>query len=154
MDRGLMKFCKPFLTKENYKLLQEMEDDNLREAFLKAIAKVIQKKQSEGLDDICRDIDEALSYADEMIHYEADRLATAIYDNYLLATFAPYPEEQEIDETIVGDIACSEEFSMDKAVTAYAYELWRVGIEKSLRRILREKCSKAGKLRRVLARVI
>ena len=49
MDRGLMKFCKPFLTKENYKLLQEMEDDNLREAFLKAIAKVIQKKQSEGL---------------------------------------------------------------------------------------------------------
>ena len=49
MDRGLMKFCKPFLTKENYKLLQEIEDDDLRDAFLKAIAKVIQKKQSEGL---------------------------------------------------------------------------------------------------------
>jgi len=49
MDRGLMKFCKPFLTKENYKLLQEMEDDKLRDAFLKAIAKAIQKKQAEGL---------------------------------------------------------------------------------------------------------
>jgi len=48
MDKGLLKYCKPFLTKENYKLLQEMEDDNLREAFLKAIAKIIQKKQAEG----------------------------------------------------------------------------------------------------------
>ena len=49
MDRGLMKFCKPFLTKENYKLLQKMKDDDLRDAFLKAIAKVIQKKEAEGL---------------------------------------------------------------------------------------------------------
>lgn len=49
MDKGLLKYCKPFLTKENYKLLQEMEDDKLRDAFLKAIAKVIQKKQAEGL---------------------------------------------------------------------------------------------------------
>ena len=49
MDRGLMKFCKPFLTKENYKLLQEIEDDDLRDSFLKAIAKVIQKKEAEGL---------------------------------------------------------------------------------------------------------
>ena len=49
MDRGLMKFCKPFLTKENYKLLQGIVDDDLRDAFLKAIAKVINKKQSEGL---------------------------------------------------------------------------------------------------------
>jgi len=49
MDRGLMKFCKPFLTKENYKLLQKIEDDDLRDAFLKAIAKVIQKKEAEGL---------------------------------------------------------------------------------------------------------
>ena len=109
--------------------------------------------EEKGLDDICRDIDEAISYADEMIHYEADRLASPIYDSYLLATFAPYPEEQEVDETIVGYIACSEEFSMDKAVTAYAYELWRVGIEKSLRKILREKCSKVGRLRSILAKV-
>ena len=109
--------------------------------------------EEKGLDDICRDIDEALSYADEKIHYEADRLASSTYDSYLLATFAPYPEEQEIDETIVGDIACSGEFDMDKAVTAYAYELWRVGIEKRLRRILREKCSKVGKLRSILAKV-
>ena len=43
---------------------------------------------------------------------------------------------------------------MDRAVTVYAYELWRVGIEKSLRRILKEKCSKVGRLRSILARVI
>jgi len=139
------------LARELASKIQRRYYDVVEDSAKEIAEKLIEEK---GLDDICRDIDEALSYADEMIHYEADRLATAIYDNYLLATFAPYPEEQEIDETIVGDIACSEEFSMDKAVTAYAYELWRVGIEKSLRRILREKCSKAGKLRRVLARVI
>ena len=79
---------------------------------------------------------------------------SSIYDSYLLATFAPYSEEQEIDETIVGDVVCSGEFDMDRAVTVYAYELWRVGIEKSLRRILKEKCSKVGRLRSILARVI
>jgi len=109
--------------------------------------------EEKGLDDICRDIDEAISYADEMIHYEADRLALPTYDSYLLATFAPYPENQEVDETIVGEVVCGEEFDIDRAVSVYAYELWRVGIEKSLRRILKEKCSKAGKLRSVLAKV-
>ena len=48
----------------------------------------------------------------------------------------------------------SGEFDMDKAVSVYAYELWRVGIEKRLRRILKEKFSKVGRLRRVISRVI
>jgi len=106
-----------------------------------------------GLSNVCRDIEEAIIKADEKIHYEADRLASSTYDSYLLATFAPYPEEHEVDETIVGDIACAGEFDMDKAVTAYAYELWKVGIEKTLRRILKEECKRVGLLRSVLAKI-
>jgi len=111
--------------------------------------------EERGLEEICRDIDDAVSIADDRIHYEADRLATMTFDNYLLATFAPYPESEEVDQDIVGEMVCGRgEFNLDTAVTAYAYELWRTGIEKKLKEILEEKCEKAGLLRRGLARII
>ena len=45
-----MKFCKQYLTEKNYKLLQEM-DDELKTAFLAAIAKAIHRMRfSENLD--------------------------------------------------------------------------------------------------------
>ena len=108
-----------------------------------------------GLDDVCRDIEEAIDEAEPMIHYSAETNATYTYDNYLLATFAPYYEGKElVDEELVGLSVCGEsEFNMDRAVTVYAFELWRGAITEKLKEILKEKCSKVGRLRSVLAKV-
>ena len=89
------------LARELLSEIQRRYYDVVEDSAKEIAEEIIEEK---GLDDICRDIDEAISYADEKIHYEADRLASSTYDSYLLATFAPYPEEQEIDETIVGEI--------------------------------------------------
>lgn len=106
---------------------------------------------SMGLDAVCRDIDDAISEAEDWIHERADRLVTYTFDNYLLATFAPYPEYQEVDEDVIGELSCGGEFSVDRVITNYAYELWRVGIRKELEEILKEKC--AGVVKRSLARI-
>lgn len=95
---------------------------------------------SMGLDAVCRDIDDAISEAEDLIHESADSLATTTFDNYLLATFAPYPEYREVDEDVIKTV-CYDEFSVDKAVAYYAFELWRVGIRNKLREILEEKCA-------------
>jgi len=108
-----------------------------------------------GLDDVCRDIEEAIREAEPMIHYSAECNATYFYDNYLAVAFAPSDIEDEVDEELVGLSVCGEsEFNMDRAVTVYAFELWRVAITEKLREILKEKCSKVGGLKGILARVI
>ena len=106
-----------------------------------------------GLDDICRDIDDAVSEASDMIHEAADLNVSYDFDNYLLVAFEPYLKNEKVDNYIVKEIACAEdsEIFLTKAVQAYAYELWRVGIENALREVLKEKCARA--LRKGLARV-
>jgi len=112
--------------------------------------------EEKGLDDICRDIDEAISEAEDMIWEDADSNVLYDFDNYLLATFDPYPEREEVDFDVIKTTACSEETEnvVGKAIQAYAFELWRAGIRNELRNILKEKCSKVGRLRRVISRVI
>ena len=106
-----------------------------------------------GLDDVCRDIYEAISEAEDYIHESADMLVTNDFDNFLLATFDPYPERTEVDDYIIKEIACSEEPEnfVNKTIQAYAYELWRAGIRNALKEILEERCEKAGLLRRLKA---
>lgn len=98
--------------------------------------------EEKGLDTVCRDINNAISEASDMIHEAADTNVTYDFDNFLLATFDPYPEREEVDDYIIKESACAEE---------YAYELWRVGIRKELEEILKEKC--AGVVKRSLARI-
>jgi len=109
-----------------------------------------------GLDDVCRDIDEALDNAEPHIHYMAESNATYYIDNWLLATFAPREAEDLVDEELVRLSVCEkEEFSMDDAVTIYAIDMWRNAIREKLKEILREKCAKVGllgKLRAVIRR--
>jgi len=140
-------------------LARELEREIHRrfEEIVKIDAEEIAKEliDRKGLDDVCRDIEGAIIEAEPMIHYSAENNATYTFDNYLLATFAPYYEGKElVDEDIVGELACSQiEFSLDRAVSIYAVELWKGAIEEKLREILKEKCSKIGRLSRVLARV-
>lgn len=96
-----------------------------------------------GLEEVCMDIEEALSEADDMIHESADSNIIYDFDNYLLATFDPYPENQEVDDYSVKEAACSEEpeMALTRAVQVYAYELWKAGIRNALKKILEEKCA-------------
>ena len=99
------------------------------------------------LSDICTDIDDFISEnADTYIHEDADANVINDFDNFLLATFEPYPENEEVDDYIVREAACSEEPSifLEKAVQAYAYELWYNGIKNALKEYFEELCSKAG----------
>jgi len=109
--------------------------------------------EEKGLDTVCRDINNAISEASDMIHEAADTNVTYDFDNFLLATFDPYPEREEVDDYIIKESACAEEpeFFVTKAAQLYAYELWRVGIRKELEEILKEKC--AGVVKRSLARI-
>ena len=109
--------------------------------------------EEKGLDDICRDIDEAIEEVEDQIDYEADRLSTYTFDNYLLATFAPYPESTEVDEDIIKELVCDKDFTVDKVIGTFAYELWRIGIRKELEEILKKKCEEKGLLKSVLARI-
>ncbi len=108
-----------------------------------------------GLDAVCRDIDEAISEADDKIREAADSNVTYDFDNFLLATFEPYPENQEVDDYLVKEGACAEEpeYFLNKAVQLYAYELWVAGIRNALKEVLKERCEKAGLFRRSLARI-
>ena len=96
-----------------------------------------------GLDYVCSDIDEAISEVEDWIHEDADAHVTYTIDNYLLATFDPYPENQEVEYDLVKPFACESEAEdvVDKAVLAYAYELWRIGIRNKLKEVLKERCA-------------
>ena len=103
--------------------------------------------ESYKLSEICVDIDDFISTAaSDKICEVADTDITYDFDNFLLATYDPYPESREVDEYAIRDIACSEEPSMflTKAVQAYAYELWCQGIKNALKEYFEELCSKAG----------
>lgn len=99
--------------------------------------------EEKGLEEVCRDIDEAISEAEDWIHEDADGNVMYYFDNDLLLAFEPYPESEEVDQDIVKDIVCSGEADnfVEKAVSAYAYELWRAGIRNALEEILKEKCA-------------
>jgi len=98
--------------------------------------------EEKGLDDVCRDIDEAIAEADDRIHESADSNVIYDFDNFILATFDPYPEREEVDDYLVKEVACEEEPEtfLGKAVQSYAYELWKAGIRNALREILEERC--------------
>lgn len=106
-----------------------------------------------GLEEVCMDIDEAISEADDKIYEVADTNVTYDFDNFLLATFEPYPENEQVDDHLVKENACAEdpEMVLTKAVQTYAYELWVAGIRNALKEILKEKC--AGVMKRGVARV-
>jgi len=97
-----------------------------------------------GLDAVCRDIDDAISEAEDMIHEVADTNVTYDFDNFLLATFDPYPERKDVDGFIIKEVACNEDPSLfvEKTMQAYAFELWKEGIKNELRKILKEMCAK------------
>lgn len=107
--------------------------------------------EEKGLDDVCRDIDEAISEAEDYIHEDADTAVTYTYDNWLLALYAPVEIEEQIDEDLVKYSVCEEkpEYFMDRTITLYAYEIWREGIRMKLKEILKDRCAKVGLLGRV-----
>ena len=78
------------------------------------------------------------------------------FDNFLIGTFDPYPEKEEVDEEVIRMAVCEErEYSPTaKAMQAYAFELWRAGIRNALKEILIEKCKKAGLLRRAASKIV
>jgi len=104
-----------------------------------------------GLAEVCRDLDDAIEEAEDIIHYTVETNVTYDFDNFLLATFSPYPESQEVDDEVIKEIACAEnaDVFVEKALQAYAFELWKVGVRNALKEILEERCKKAGLLARV-----
>jgi len=108
--------------------------------------------ESKGLQSVCADIDEAIEGIRDAIHYDAEIYSTYTYDNYLLVSSIPYSEKEEAEEymDIIRERACSDEyFHVDSAIHDFAYYIWYTNIKNELRKLLEEKCKKAGLLARV-----
>jgi len=108
--------------------------------------------ESKGLQNVCADIDEAIESIEDAIHYDAEIYSTYTYDNYLLVSSIPYSEKKDVEEEymdVIKERVCGEDFHVDKAINDFAYFIWYTNIRNELRKLLEEKCKKAGLLARV-----
>ncbi len=131
--------------------------DDLGENVIRRFREVAKREAEEiadfmlssyGADIVCEDIDESIDDALDLIESRivSKRLHLDRLDSFLLGAYNPSPERFDVDYDTIDEEVCEvvcdidPEEVVDRAVKGYAFELWKSGIRRSLRSVLRSKC--------------
>jgi len=128
------KLCQ--LVKERFNRVAEIDAEDLFENLVNEL----------GMDEVCRDPDAAIEYAEDegWIHEAADDNLIYTFDNELVRFCECAKDEVDMDEAmyIAKQDICFGEKEPDWAVdSAYAYEAWKAAIKEKLREIINKKCA-------------